>query len=232
MAAPLRLHYAPDNASLCVRLALLELDLPFETVLLDRRAGAQRSPTFLAINPNGLIPALETADGPIYETAAILLWLADRPPNRLCPPPAAPGRGDALKWLFWLSNTLHPALRLMFYPDVYIGASPVDQEQLRARTRERLTGLFDILSAAPDADWLDSDAPSIHGCYLAPMLRWPALYGGSPERYDLARWPRLLAFARRAESRPAAIAAARAEGLGPAPFSAPQCPNPPEGSAT
>lgn len=232
MTQTLRLHYAPDNASLCVRLALLELGLPFETALLDRQANAQNAPEYLAINPNGLIPALETPDGPIFETAAILLWLADRQPGTLCPAPTDPGRGNALKWLFWLSNTLHPALRLLFYPGFHIGPSGADQERLRTRTRERISDLLDILAAAPDAPWLDAEAPSIHACYLAPMLRWPAIYGGRTDWYDLGRWPRLLAFAQRFENRPAAIAAALAEGLGPCPFSAPVHPTPPEGSAT
>ncbi|NBT31105.1 MAG: glutathione S-transferase, partial [Rhodobacteraceae bacterium] len=78
MIENLRLHYAPDNASLCVRLALTEMGLPFETILVDRRARGQKAPAYLRLNPNGLIPTLETPDGPIYETAAILLWLADR----------------------------------------------------------------------------------------------------------------------------------------------------------
>ena len=73
----LRLHYAPDNASLCIRLALLELDLPFEAVLVNRSIRAQKSAPYLALNPNGLIPVLETPDGPLFETGAILLWLSD-----------------------------------------------------------------------------------------------------------------------------------------------------------
>ena len=43
MSHRLRLHYAPDNASLCIRLALEELGLPYETVLVDRATQAQRS---------------------------------------------------------------------------------------------------------------------------------------------------------------------------------------------
>ena len=77
MSHRLRLHYAPDNASLCIRLALEELGLPYETVLVNRATHAQRSPAYLALNPNGLIPVLETPDGPLFETGAILLWLAD-----------------------------------------------------------------------------------------------------------------------------------------------------------
>jgi glutathione S-transferase len=227
MTEILRLHYAPDNASLCVRLALEEAGLDYETVLVDRRRKAQKSQDFLAMNPNGLIPVLETPEGPMFETGAILLWLADRS-ARLMPAPADPGRAYALQWLLWLSNTLHPAARMLFYPDQY---SDGDAEALRVVTRRRIAAQLDLLDRARNADWLDADAPSAQGCYLAPLLRWFALYGGSTDWFDLPHWPRLHGFAQRIEQRDAARRAAMAEGLGPNPFSAPQPSQPPEGSA-
>ena len=227
MTAPLTLHYAPDNASLCVRLALEELSLPYRTVLVDRAAQGQKAPAFLALNPNGLIPVLETAKGPVFETGAILLWLADTHAG-LMPGPHDPARAHALQWLVWLANTLHATERMLFYPDQYIAG---DVQGLRAGARCRLTAQLDLLEKAAHADWLDTDGPSAQGCYLGPLLRWPALYGEPTDWYDLARWPRLLEFARRFEQRPAAQHAAMAEGLGPPTFSAPIPCNPPEGSA-
>ncbi len=112
------LHYAPDNASLIVRLALLELGQPFRTRLVDRRARQQDSAAYRRLNPAGLIPVLETPDGPISETGAVLLWLVDRH-GALGPGPGDPGRGGFLKWLFFLSNTLHADLRMIFYPGQY-----------------------------------------------------------------------------------------------------------------
>lgn len=218
------LHYAPDNASLVIRLALTNLELPFETRLVDRANRAQRSPDYLAINPNGLIPTLVTPDGAIFETAAILLWL-DHHYGGLMPAASRP-RADALKWLIWIANTLHPAQRMLFYPDTYTDG---DIEALRAPTRRRIAHLLTLLSNATDADWIEA-APSAPAYYLAPLLRWCALYGGEAW-FDLAAHPRLFAFAQRMEETPAALRAMNAEGLGPTPFSRPQLPNPPEGSA-
>ena len=113
MTAPLRLHYAPDNASLIVRLALEELGLPYVTHLVDRQARAQQAPRYLRLNPNGTIPVLETPHGAMFETAAILLWLSDTT-GKLAPKPQDPLRGPFLKWLFWCSNTLHTDLRSYF----------------------------------------------------------------------------------------------------------------------
>lgn len=220
MTQQLTLYYAPDNASLCVRLALLELALPFQTVLVDRAALGQNSPDYLAVNPNGLIPTLGTAEGPIYETGAILLWLAG---DGFMPSP----RGEALKWMFWLANTLHPALRMWFYPQKYIDDAAVPA--LLNATEGRLTALFAHLET--HAGWLDDRTPSALSCYLAPMIRWAALYGPTQGWFDLCNYPRLRSFAILFENRPAAHEASRAEGLGQTIFSNPQYPNPPEGSA-
>ena len=103
------LHFAPDNASLIVRLALDHAGLPYQTRLVDRAARAQETAAYRALNPNGLIPTLETPHGVLFETGAILLWLADTH-GGLGPAPDDPGRGNWLKWLFFVANTVHPAL--------------------------------------------------------------------------------------------------------------------------
>ena len=228
------LHYAPDNASLAVRLALYELELPFETVLVDRRSGGLRRPAYLALNPMGQIPVLETPQGAMHETAAILLYLADRHgAGRLMPAPGDPARGLALTWLFWLSNTLHPQLRALFYPDRHV--SPGQENAFSRITQGRITDSLTVLEARLPAlgRWLGGAAPSVLDCYLCPMLRWLALYpAGTTGWFSLGHWPGLRDVARAMESRPSALAAAMAEGLGPLPFSRPVPPMPPEGSAT
>lgn len=224
MTAPYRLHYAPDNASLCVRLALEELGVAYDTVLVDRAVRGQKAPSYLALNPNGLIPVLETPLGPLFETGAILLWLADTHFG-LAPAQSHPDRGPVLTWHFWLSNTLHPSLRMLFYPGLYGPA-----EGVRAATIVRLRDLLTMLECEPTG-WLDR--PSILSCYAAPMLRWLAIYPpGHTDWFHLPKYPRLEHMARMMEDRRSARAAILAEGLGPYPFTDPRPPNPPEGSAT
>jgi len=228
-----RLHYAPDNASLIIRLALEDLGVSYETVLVDRRARAQKSPAYLALNPAGLIPVLETSDGAVFETGAILLWLADRH-GVLAPAPDDPARGTLLKWLFFLSNTLHPAMRMIFYPDQYAGADVDAQARLRTHMQTEAARHLDTLEAAATAhpDLFSGASPTVIGLYLGPALRWLALYpAGETGWFDLGRWPVLQAMAQALETRASAVAAARAEGLGPAPFSAPMPADPPEGAA-
>lgn len=228
------LHYAPDNASLIVRLALEELGLSYETRLVDRSRQAQRGAAFRALNPVGRIPALETPDGPIFETAAILLHLADRH-GGLAPAPRHPLRGRFLSWLFFLSNSVHAEMRILFHADGFAGPDPDRQGALHGRVAESLCGHFALLDAECAAGRvLGGATPSGLDLYVAALLRWCALYPRDGDRswFDPGRWPTLRRLAIRLEGRESAARLIAAEGLGPTPFSDPHPPNPPEGSAT
>lgn len=233
------LHYAPDNASLIVRLALEELGVRYRTKLVDRSRAEHRTAAFRALNGAGLIPVLEVPGGPLSETAAILLWLADRH-GALAPPPRDAARGAFLKWLFFASNTLHAQLRMIFYPAYYVGDDPAAQSQLRRTLTHRsmyhmtLPDSLDLLDARQDArSDADAQMPDVLDYYIACLLRWCALYPvGGTDWFNLSEYPRLATLAEALEKRPAAKAAQAAEGLGATPFSNPTPANPPEGSAT
>lgn len=224
----LTLHYAPDNASLIVRIVLHELGLPFRTVLVDRATRQQDSAAFRALNPAGLIPVLETPQGPLAETAAILLWLAEWQ-GRMAPPPGDPGRGAFLQALFLLSNTLHADLRMVFYPQSY---APGAEALLHRAVTQRLRGHYAVLEGWAGQGRLAGEPPGILDVYAAVTMRWAALYAPGGVWFDPAPLPRLTAMAARLETRPSVQAAALAEGLGDAPFTRPRPCQPPEGSAT
>jgi len=227
------LHYAPDNAALIIRLALDHLSLPYTQTLVDRAQQGQRDPRYLTLNPNGLIPVLETPHGPIFETGAILLWLTDTH-GSIGPAPDTPLRGDFLKWLFYVANTLHPALRMMFYADKYIGPDPAMQEGLRLGLEGQITTALAQLDRAASSGVFAADAPSAIDFYLAGCLRWCALYPSTRSRdwFVLADAPALARMCNWLEALPCTAMLQKAEGLGPTPFSAPTYANPPQGSAT
>jgi len=234
MMTAYRLHYAPDNASLIIRLALEQCGAPYQTVLVDRSVNAQRSDAYLALNPNGLIPVLETEDGALFETGAILLWLAERH-SGLAPAVGDPERGDFLKWLLFTANTLHPAMRMLFNPQCYVGSDATAQAVLGQHMRgeaARHLGKLDDLAGQKRA-WFAGADPSALDFYVLCALRWLALYPqkGAAE-LAITNWPNLCTLARRRESCNSVQAAIDAEGLGPHPFTAPDYPTPPEGSAT
>ncbi len=221
------LHYAPDNASLIIRLVLDGAGIPYRTALVDRAARQQHSAAYRALNPTGLIPTLETPAGPISETGAILLWLADT--HHLGPSPTEPDRPAYLKWLFFLSNTAHADLRQIFYPHQY---APADCHagftEIMANRMLRHFGLLD--AAARDLPKLFAAAKPL-GVYAVVLTRWAALYPvDAPRWLDLGDFPALEALARAQEARVETPVIARAEGLGTHPFTRPEQPNPPEGS--
>lgn len=217
------LHTMPDSAGVAVHLVLQELGLPYDLRMVSRDTGERDTAGYRALHPLGLVPALETPDGPMFETAAILLWLADRH-GTLAPGAAEPDRAAFLTWYFFTSNNLHPTLMQLFHPERSLGDLADTAAFLRtaaARLGDQLL-LLDGM-AARGARWCSPAAPpSVLGYYLAMLLRWIGSFAqGHPGRLDLAAYPALLALARALERRPAALHVARAEALGPTIFSAP-----------
>jgi glutathione S-transferase len=217
----LTLHHAPDFASSIIRLALEELELPHIIALADIDGGALQSPDYRKVNPVGLIPALETDDGPMFETAAILLWLVDRT-GRLGPGPTDPDRGPFLSWLFFTSNALHQAALAMFYPHRPAGEAnsaaiqAVAQEQITARL-----GLIEQLIATQSLRWLSPDHPGVLGYYIGVLVRWLILLPPAPYGIRIDDFPHLKAVLAAHEARPAALRVAESDGLGPTPFTNP-----------
>jgi len=222
-----RLHYAPDNASLVIRLVLDGAGIPYQTALVDRARRQHDAPAYRALNPTGLIPTLETPQGPISETGAILLWLTDM--HQLGPGPQSPERGVFLKWLFYLSNSAHADLRQIFYPHQYCPADAHPGHHVILT--DRMRGHFALLDAAAQRNPALFAAGRPLGAYTVTLTRWSALYPpNAPRWFDLAAYPALLALAEAQEARVETPVIARAEGLGPHPFTKAEQPNPPEGS--
>ena len=72
----LKLFYAPNACSLAPHIALAEAGASFEAARLDLRAGDQRKPDYLAVNPKGRVPALVIPRGILTENPVILGWIA------------------------------------------------------------------------------------------------------------------------------------------------------------
>jgi GST-like protein len=97
---------------------LEELELPYTVHALDLRKDEQHRPEFLAINPNGKIPAIVDHDasfGPltVFESGAILVYLADKTGKLLAPSGAA--RYEALQWLMFQMSAVGPMFGQYFH---------------------------------------------------------------------------------------------------------------------
>jgi glutathione S-transferase len=102
----IQFYTAPTPNGRKVSIALEELGVPYTVHAVDLKAGEQKQPAFLAINPNGRIPAIVDDDFPVFESGAILLYLAERFGGLL--PETAQGRSVAIQWLMWQVGGLGP----------------------------------------------------------------------------------------------------------------------------
>jgi GST-like protein len=101
----MQLHYNLSPNPMKVVLALEEMGLPFEPVPVDARKGEQFAPGFLALNPNGKVPVLVDDGTVVFDSNAILLYLAEKTGRFL----GGPGqRGELLSWLMFVATGVSP----------------------------------------------------------------------------------------------------------------------------
>ncbi|MEO7152821.1 MAG: glutathione S-transferase family protein [Burkholderiaceae bacterium] len=173
----LQLHYFPGNASFTPHVLLEELGVPYELKLVDRARQAHKSPDYLRLNPNGLIPVLVDGELVLYETAAICLHLADRHPQAaLAPPLGSPERAHFYKWLVWLTNTVQARLLHYFYGERLVDADNVlAAAQVKAHAEADIGTMLDQLDAQlaqHGGAWLLGPTYSAVDAYALMLCRW------------------------------------------------------------
>ncbi len=126
-----------------VSITLEELGLPYELHVLDLAAGEQKQPWFIAINPNGRIPAIvdrENGDFPLFESGAILLYLAEKA-GRLMPGDEQ-GRSRVVQWLMFQMGGVGP---MMGQANVFTRYFPEQIPPVIDRYRRESRRLFEVL---------------------------------------------------------------------------------------
>src|ERR1700726_4074917 len=107
----MKLYWSPRSRSFSALWLMEETGKPYERVLTDISAGAQKTPEYLAINPMGKVPALADGEATLAEAAAICAYVAERYPEaKLAPPPGDPLRAKYLYWLFFAPGCVEPAM--------------------------------------------------------------------------------------------------------------------------
>lgn len=104
----LKFFYNTAPNPMKVALLLEELELPYEAIPVDTRKGEQFTDAFKAINPNVKVPAIVDGGVPIFDSNAILLYLADREGRFMPTDPRSPARGQALSWLLFIATGIGP----------------------------------------------------------------------------------------------------------------------------
>ena len=105
------LFHSPNTRSAGTLILLEELAAPYELHVINMKAGEQRKPAYLAINPMGKVPAIKHGDTLVTEQGAIFIYLADLFPGAgITPVIGDPLRGSFLRWLVYYGSSFEPAV--------------------------------------------------------------------------------------------------------------------------
>ncbi len=191
MTAPIDLYYWPTPNGWKISIALEEMELPYQTHLIDISAKEQFAPDFLAVSPNNKIPAITDPEGPdgapihIFESGAILQYLA-RKTGSFC----GASERDRIavdRWLMWQMGGLGPMAGQAHH---FLKFAKQDIPYAKERYRSETGRLYKVLDAqlsrneyvaGPDYSIADM---SIWG--------WASLWEGQQQSIDdkphMARW--------------------------------------------
>jgi GST-like protein len=103
----IKFYYLPAPNPIKVALMLEETGLPYEAVPVDTRLGQQFAPDYLAINPNAKTPTIVDGDVTVFDSNAILLYLAEKT-GKLLPANTPAARGQMLSWLMFVATGVGP----------------------------------------------------------------------------------------------------------------------------
>lgn len=204
------LYYSPGTASMVVHLALLETGAAHRLEFVDLEAGAQRSPQYLKLNPNGVVPTMLIDGVPFYEAAACLMTLADRHPQAgLAPALDSLQRAAWNQWILHLANTVQPAFRIWFYPHE-VDASEAIQTIAKNVARQRIEAAWSRIDThlAAAGPYLLGTGRTAADLMLLMLMRWSR---NMPK--PATDWPALAAFALRMKAAPSWKRLCEVEGL-------------------
>lgn len=201
------LYWHPMSSAVPAAAALLELDVPHERVKVDIRAGEQRLPEFLALNPNGKVPTLVVDGAPMFETLAIHLYLGERfgVARGLWPEAGTAERLQAMSWCTWAYVTYGTVL-VRRQIAIEEGGTLSDPTHAAAAHREldELLGLLEArLSAQP---WMLGQAYTLVDLVVSAVIGYSAYLGAPVERHA-----RVSAWLGKVQARPAVQAADSAQ---------------------
>lgn len=203
----LTFYYAPMSTAGITDLVLEELGVPCERIKVDIRGGGTRKPEFLRLNPNGKVPLIIHDGTPIWESAAITMYLGEAfGVERNLYPAAGPQRGEAMKWIVWTNVTCGDAVfRLMRNTSEW---TPAEQHNAKAAEVAKA----DLLSCLRILDGALAERKFLVGTYtladthLNSFVDWLRHM-----QTDLSPYGHLNAWSDRCKARPA-YARAQARG--------------------
>lgn len=186
----MKLYHCPQTRAFTALWMMEEAGEPYEIVRVNIRAPGHPTDAYKKINPMGKVAGLEDGGIGFGETAAILLYVADKfPQKKLSPLPTDPRRGRFLQWLMFSPTTLEPAMI-----EKRMGHTPNSFSSGWGDYDRALGALEAAIKPGP---WLFGDQFTAADLYLASSLGFGMQFGMIDKR------PAFVELAERAQSRPA-----------------------------
>jgi glutathione S-transferase len=199
----LKLFYSPGACSLASHIALEEAGADYTLEKIDLRAGQQKTPEYLAVNPAGVTPALQTDRGVLTQNSAIMSYVAQEHPAAGLTPNDDPfelARMHAFNG--FLASSVHPA----FSRALFAGLEGQAREEAVATVVGKLKLIEDNLLGEP---WVFGQRYTVSDGYLTVFTRWAR----QAKMLDPAALPKLNAHLDRVQARPAVRRSLEAEGV-------------------
>ncbi|WP_322867804.1 glutathione S-transferase family protein [Aquicoccus sp. G2-2] len=183
----LKLHFARNTVSAATAIALHEAGLDFELVPVDFANAAQTKPPFLALNPKGRVPVLETPEGPLTETGALLEWVAAQAPHAGLVPDDAFQAAKMREMMCYLGSTMHinhaHGMRGARWAD-----DPAAHAAMAAKVNENMIACCAYVEPRLAGPYVLGDGFSLADPYLFTVCTW--LPG---DHVDITQFPKLAA---------------------------------------
>lgn len=183
----IELYFSPGACSFVPHVALEMIreatGQTFEGKLIKLHRGEHRTPEYLAINPEGQVPAL-VIDGKVLTQIVAMCDFLDRSHPQVGLLPADNwARAQALSTLAWFNNTAHPTFTHVFMPNKFAEGEAC-QAEVKRMGRDRyldiLTRINGMLAARSGSFWL-GEKLSVLDAYALTLLRWGSIAGIDPE---------------------------------------------------
>jgi glutathione S-transferase len=200
----MKLYYSPGACSLSPHIAMHEAGLTFEAILAPTKTHKLPDGSdYYAVNPLGYVPYLTLDDGrSLHEGPAIVQYIADQAPAKnLAPANGTYERYKLQEWLTFIGVELHKNFSPLFVPTTHPDTKAAALERLQGRLKW-------VEGELAGKQYLMGDQFTVADGYLFTVTNWPQYLG-----VDLTPYPNLVAYRGRVGSRPAVIAAMKAEGL-------------------
>jgi glutathione S-transferase len=200
--ATLKIYGIPRSRAFRTLWLAKELGIDYDNVAIDFSSGETRQPAYLAVNPNGHVPAIDDNGFVLWESMAINLYLAKKHGLETLYPTSLEAEARAWQWSFWAITELERHVLTAMFNRAILPEDKRDPAAADAAEKELQHPLGVLDGAVTKTPYLLGDEFTVADLNVASVLSW-----ARPARIDFAPFPKAADWLGRCALRPAAKAA-------------------------